>query len=248
MDTASCPKLLNESTLDKEELAKVTQQLISGNGQVKIADVVTALGPLLTHKDNHRRLTGLEFLTQCLGRIAEDKADLLDATEIHFLVTFLVDRLRDAPQMVGPALRGFSALAGMPGLRDPDFHAVLRALLLGEIHCQSLTVRDRARILELVEASLLSGDRLGPLRDSVDLSGQFVHGFLQCAEGETNPGNLSVLFRCWPVLLEHFDCAIFLEDIFEVLSCYFPIDFNQPKNSNPYSVTKDELKQGLHNR
>ena len=130
-------------------------------------------------------------------------------------------------------------------LQDPDLHVLIRAVLF-ELHCQSLTVQDRSRILDLVQMSLCPA-RLEALVASPLLAGQMVHGFLQCVEGETHPRNLAVIFGCWPILLQRFDCDIFIEDIFEVLSCYFPIDFNQPKN-NPYSVTKADLSQGLEAR
>lgn len=238
MDASLCPKLLSESILDEEEVVKVSGRVNDQETGLKIAEVVTALGPLLTHKEVPKRQLGCQFLSQCLVKIREDHLDL---AEIHLLATFLIDRLQDSPLMLSPALQGFSALSGMKQLGDEDLHAIVRALLF-ELHCQSLTVKDRSRILDLLHFSL-TGPRLRPLLDG-PLAGQFVHGFLQCVEGETNPRNLNVIFGCWPIILEHFDCGIFLEDIFEVLSCYFPIDFSQPKN-NPYSVTKEDLTRGL---
>ena len=53
----------------------------------------------------------------------------------------------------------------------------------------------------------------------------------QAVEGETNPRNLHTIFGLWPFVMTHFDLAEYTEDVFELFSCYFPIDFNPSKVS-----------------
>ena len=48
-------------------------------------------------------------------------------------------------------------------------------------------------------------------------------------EGETNPRNLHLIFGIWPLVMAHFELAEYTEDVFELFSCYFPIDFNPSK-------------------
>ena len=48
-------------------------------------------------------------------------------------------------------------------------------------------------------------------------------------EGETNPRNLHLIFGIWPLVMANFDLAEYTEDVFELFSCYFPIDFNPSK-------------------
>ena len=233
-----CPKLFGASSpvLDVDEVSGIVDRL--NQGASKIADLMTALGPLLTDPDASKRQLGCQCLSQVLVRLRDD---LLDAAEIHFLVTFLIDRLQDSPLMFSPVVEAFSALGALDALQDADLHQLTRSLLF-DLHCQSLTLKDRAKILDLLRLGL-SPSRLDPLLHS-PLAKEYLHGFLQCVEGETNPRNLKVIFDCWTILLTHLDCSIFLEDIFETLSCYFPIDFNQPKN-NPHSVTREDLSAGL---
>ena len=51
----------------------------------------------------------------------------------------------------------------------------------------------------------------------------------QAVEGETNPRNLHLIFGIWPLVMAHFKLAEYSEDVFELFSCYFPIDFNPSK-------------------
>lgn len=51
----------------------------------------------------------------------------------------------------------------------------------------------------------------------------------QAVEGETNPRNLHLIFGIWPLVMAHFELAEYSEDVFELFSCYFPIDFNPSK-------------------
>ena len=52
---------------------------------------------------------------------------------------------------------------------------------------------------------------------------------IQAVEGETNPRNLHLIFGIWPLVMSHFELAEYTEDVFELFSCYFPIDFNPSK-------------------
>lgn len=50
--------------------------------------------------------------------------------------------------------------------------------------------------------------------------------FLQSMDGEKDPRNLLLLFRIIPTVIANFKLDPFIEDFYEILSCYFPIDFN----------------------
>ena len=52
-------------------------------------------------------------------------------------------------------------------------------------------------------------------------------------EGETNPRNLHLIFGIWPLVMANFEMAEYTEDVFELFSCYFPIDFNPSKVGQP---------------
>ncbi|KAF9973632.1 hypothetical protein BGZ73_003128 [Actinomortierella ambigua] len=76
------------------------------------------------------------------------------------------------------------------------------------------------------------------------LGSEFVFGFIQCLDGEKDPRNLMLAFTLIKEIIQNFDIAQHVEDLFEVTFCYFPITFRPPPD-DPYGITADHLKIGL---
>uniref|UniRef100_A0A673Y7L8 MMS19 nucleotide excision repair protein n=1 Tax=Salmo trutta TaxID=8032 RepID=A0A673Y7L8_SALTR len=77
------------------------------------------------------------------------------------------------------------------------------------------------------------------------LGADFVFGFVQSVDGERDPRNLLLAFRiAGKIVREGYDLGKFTEELFEVTSCYFPIDFSPPPN-DPHGITQEELVLAL---
>ncbi|KAH0504569.1 MMS19 nucleotide excision repair protein-like protein [Microtus ochrogaster] len=64
---------------------------------------------------------------------------------------------------------------------------------------------------------------------------------VQVMDGEKDPRNLLVAFRIVHDLIsKDYSLGPFVEELFEVTSCYFPIDFTPPPN-DPYGIQRDDL-------
>lgn len=57
------------------------------------------------------------------------------------------------------------------------------------------------------------------------LGSGFVFGFIQAVDQERDPRNLLIIFSIVPIVSKYFKLEPFTEELFEVFSCYFPIDF-----------------------
>jgi DNA repair/transcription protein MET18/MMS19 len=90
---------------------------------------------------------------------------------------------------------------------------------------------------------------------------QFLSGYIALADGEKDPRNLMVAFAIARVLTLEFDISnklearfmslalpayidIALQDLFNIIFCYFPITFRAPAN-DPYGITSEDLKNAL---
>uniref|UniRef100_A0A8C3AVG3 MMS19 nucleotide excision repair protein n=1 Tax=Cyclopterus lumpus TaxID=8103 RepID=A0A8C3AVG3_CYCLU len=77
------------------------------------------------------------------------------------------------------------------------------------------------------------------------LGADFVFGFVQSMDGERDPRNLLLAFQIAKSIVRRgYDLGKFTEELFEVTSCYFPIDFSPPPN-DPHGITREELIQML---
>ncbi|XP_060245585.1 MMS19 nucleotide excision repair protein homolog isoform X4 [Meriones unguiculatus] len=73
------------------------------------------------------------------------------------------------------------------------------------------------------------------------LGADFTFGFIQVMDGEKDPRNLLLAFRIVHDLIsKDYSLGPFVEELFEVTSCYFPIDFTPPPN-DPYGIQRDDL-------
>lgn len=69
---------------------------------------------------------------------------------------------------------------------------------------------------------------------------------INAIEGERDPRNLIIIFTFIPKLLKLFKLDGLKEEMFDVLACYFPIDFN-PSASDLNLVSREDLAENLSN-
>ncbi|XP_040110733.1 MMS19 nucleotide excision repair protein homolog isoform X5 [Oryx dammah] len=73
------------------------------------------------------------------------------------------------------------------------------------------------------------------------LGADFTFGFIQVMDGEKDPRNLLVAFRIvYDLISRDYSLGPFVEELFEVTSCYFPIDFTPPPN-DPHGIQREDL-------
>lgn len=59
----------------------------------------------------------------------------------------------------------------------------------------------------------------------LEMRTEFILNFIQCIEGEKDPRNLLLVFSLHEVVSKQFYHGPLTEDLFDVVSCYFPIVF-----------------------
>lgn len=62
--------------------------------------------------------------------------------------------------------------------------------------------------------------------DFNSICSEFLLNVISSVDGERDPRNLLLLFSFLPRLFSSVSLGPLVEDAFEVVSCYFPIDFN----------------------
>lgn len=72
----------------------------------------------------------------------------------------------------------------------------------------------------------------------------FVYGFIASMDGERDPRNLIFLFNFLPEFIREIPLGHLVEEMFEVISCYYPIDFH-PAPDDPAPVTRQDLATAL---
>uniref|UniRef100_A0A669DYB9 MMS19 nucleotide excision repair protein n=1 Tax=Oreochromis niloticus TaxID=8128 RepID=A0A669DYB9_ORENI len=208
------------------------------DGKFTVLQLVEALGSSLTSSQPHTRARGVhllsEVLQECYG----------DLTEREVLIAFYENRLKDHYVVTPPVLKGLKALTKCTNLPPGSAVSMLRSVFQ-DIHVQCLS--QLCCKTHFFFFSFFSHD-VSLLRFPTELKGlgaDFVFGFVQSMDGERDPRNLLLAFQIAKNLIHGgYDLGKFTEELFEVTSCYFPIDFSPPPN-DPHGITREELVQAL---
>ncbi|XP_044194610.1 MMS19 nucleotide excision repair protein homolog isoform X1 [Thunnus albacares] len=205
------------------------------DGQFTILQLVEALGLSLTSSQPHTRARGVQLLSDVLQECYGD----LTEREVEVLIAFYENRLKDHYVITPPVLRGLRALTKCKTLPPGSAVSMLRSLFQ-DVHVQSLMLGERACVYNMLIN--LMETREAELKG---LGADFVFGFVQSMDGERDPRNLLLAFQIAKnIIYRGYDLGKFTEELFEVTSCYFPIDFTPPPN-DPHGITREELIQVL---
>ncbi|GAB1605862.1 MMS19 nucleotide excision repair protein homolog [Argonauta hians] len=201
------------------------------NKEVNLLEIVQCLGSALTTSDLTQRADGTKLLCDALHQIPQD---LLIFAEVELLCTFFCNRLGDHHSIQPAALHGLAALSNCCNVPSTVPEKLCRRIFR-EVQSQSLAQKDRYSVYTIIYNFLLT--KLDELKK---MEGDFVCGFIQAMDGEKDPRNLRLAFQCAEIILKHLPLGNFVEEIFEITACYFPIDF-QPPADNPHGIEKKDL-------
>jgi len=229
--------VLLQNEIDEDWMVSNTNRLSAKISlrESSLLQLVEVLGPVLTNEKSQVRCAGLLLLTSTIENIQED---FLQHDEIGLLVNFYTDRLKDHHSSIPQTLRGLLYLTKASNLTKDNLEVMIDRMFR-ELMVQQQVVRDRSVVFNIIANILFNRFELAK-----SLETQITVGLLQAAEGEKDPRNLSLIFRCTSYILDSLNVLHLAEDLFESLAVYFPIDFTPPKGIDA-SVTKEELVLGL---
>ena len=177
-----------------------------------LLELVVSLNKELNHEDAAIR-------TKNHQRLADELAKLPDGAlaphQARSLLDFFIARLEDPPS-ISPAASALSNLVSATSdLSAETMDGLKRALF--SVHMPGLTWRVRNDVLKLAAALLEKHST----HERLQLN--FVAGIAGLVEGEKDPRNLLFGFGLAGDSIRRFPNDDSLDEIFDILSCYFPI-------------------------
>ncbi|OWF55073.1 MMS19 nucleotide excision repair protein homolog [Mizuhopecten yessoensis] len=217
-----------------DSMAPDVVKLLTDN-TISLLELIEGLGKYLISEETSERGRVVKLLAEILHLIPTDK---LNATENELLVAYLCDRLKDHHSIQPPSLHGLLALCHSKNLPEGCPEKICRSIF-SEVQTQTLSQGDR-RIAYNIFSVLLTTS----LPELQKIGSDFVLGYIQAMDAEKDPRNLVIAFHCATTIIRNFQLGVFVEEMFEVVSCYFPVDFTPPPG-DPNGVTKEDLILGL---
>eukprot|EP01018_Ginkgo_biloba_P001984 Gb_13638 [translate_table: standard] len=212
-------------------------------GQLTIQVVVSDMEMYLTTTDNAVRARGILLLAEILTCL---RTKPLDDSSIHSLATFYTSRLADWQALRGAVIGCLALLRRKNdvGLVSAADARKLAQSYLENLQVQALTQQDRMLCLELLECLLdVYADAVSPLGDDL------VYGVCAAIDEEKDPRCLLLAFHIVELVVRLFpdaegpvgNCT---EDLFDIISRYFPISFTPPPNDS-LGITREDLSRAL---
>ncbi|NWU74696.1 MMS19 protein, partial [Onychorhynchus coronatus] len=185
----------------------------------------------LENTDPRTRGRGIQLLSEVLLQCYS----LLQEKEVLHLVLFYESRLQDHHLVIPSVLQGLRALSMCEVLSPGLAVSVLKAIFQ-EVHVQSLLQLGRHTVYSIITNFMSTREE-----ELKGLGADFTFGFIQVMDGEKDPRNLLVAFQIVrDIITKDYALGPFVEELFEVTSCYFPVDFTPPPN-DPHGIQREDL-------
>nr|CAD7406230.1 unnamed protein product [Timema poppensis] len=203
--------------LDRQELQNRTDD--SNDDYDTVSDTETDtmehLGDLLTNLNPEFRRKGILTLAYVLDNLP---VDFLGPDDLQYLVTFFCDRLKDHHTVIPATLQGIRAIVKMD--LPPNSSIFISTTLFQHVQCQQQAVGDRFNLYTILFTLM---DKY--VKELLSVTPDFVFGVISAIDGERDPRNLMFLFTMLPFFIKTFPLGHLTEEMFEVISCYYPVDF-----------------------
>ncbi|CAN7003878.1 unnamed protein product [Brassica oleracea var. botrytis] len=213
-------------------------------GVLSINQLVVEMDMYLTTTDDVVRARGsILLLAEMLDYL---KSKPLDNAVVHSLVGFFTAKLAEWRSVRG-ALSGCLALIKRKGVAGVvtavDAEAVAKSMAQS-IQVQSLALYDRKLCFELLECLLEQYPEA-----MINLGDLMVYATCEAIDGEKDPPCLMIAFHVVELLARLFPSpsgpvASEASDLFEFISCYFPLHYTHTKGDEA-SIPREDLSRGL---
>lgn len=218
---------------DPTQAAEIAQQTSTKlqQGDVKLLEVIKALGDYLQDNDSKIRGRAIHYLAAILQTLP---AKSLSRHDIPVLNTFLCSRLQD-----GGAVEALSILCRMDKYTKDNAKEVAQAMFEQFADMSDAKQSERYQVYLLLN-ELLSYHRTALL----EMGNTSLLGYVKVVGGEKDPRNLMLIFSMLRVLMIEWDISQHIDVMFDSVYAYFPITFRPPPN-DPYGITAQDLKDRL---
>lgn len=209
------------------------QQLVI-DASLTLSDFFELKRPLLLSASDDEKEAAFSELVELTCRFPND---FLSDQQVGLLLDFFLGAFESSTVTAPYAVRGIHHLVlnskNLPsGLETP-----LVQIMFRDGNVQGWDLEKRLLQYNIMEWLLVHRLKEMSVRDS-----DFVLTFIRAVGGERHPRCLPQVFRMFVIVARSFPIGPLVEDLFEVVACYFPVEFKQ--SSGDAAITQELLAQG----
>ncbi|XP_022919595.2 MMS19 nucleotide excision repair protein homolog [Onthophagus taurus] len=221
--------LFKELSIDSKEFKNHCSVIASAikNGEKQFINAIEDLQPFLTSSVKEERLKGILVISNILNDLPNIKE-----SELAVITNFFCARLQDHHDIVPYVIKGLVIVLNLNQLPQDASKVILKSIF-DNVPCQQQQQSDRYNIYCIFKR--LHETKKDELKEmGLDL----IYGIITSIDGEKDPRNLTFLFEWLEGFLNDYELGHLKEEFFEVLSCYFPVDF---RSNSEDGITRNLL-------
>uniref|UniRef100_A0AC35UF94 MMS19 nucleotide excision repair protein n=1 Tax=Rhabditophanes sp. KR3021 TaxID=114890 RepID=A0AC35UF94_9BILA len=202
-----------------------------------LESLVSGLGSELTSPDIDIRKDAVDKIFAFLKSIPND---FLSENEVGLLLEFFTAKIEEFAGSGSNAVEGvYYLLINMKNI-PTDSEVPIFLNIFKDANLDMLIQRERTRMYELFAHLISTKAKVQSLKS---IESSLIPSYISLAGGEKDPRCLIQSFDIFVKIVRNFDISAFAEEMFETIACYYPVEYNPPKNDT-FNVTKEMLAVG----
>uniref|UniRef100_A0A915IT21 MMS19 nucleotide excision repair protein n=1 Tax=Romanomermis culicivorax TaxID=13658 RepID=A0A915IT21_ROMCU len=209
-------------------------------GQETLLQVVARVESDLVSPDADKRNNAIKFLSDVLLLLPLSYPNDLEISTLVRFFTTRLDTIGNDNSSTSSCLRAIFYLSKCDQFNPNQNVVTIVNAVLKDVAVQSLTQEVRLLVFMLIRYFICRFPEALQQCES-----DFIVGFIKAAEAEKDPRNLMIIFDTFIKIASTFTIDYLAEDLFELISCYFPVDFKQRPIDEVHGITPEKLTEQL---
>uniref|UniRef100_A0A0N5CDT0 MMS19 nucleotide excision repair protein n=1 Tax=Strongyloides papillosus TaxID=174720 RepID=A0A0N5CDT0_STREA len=199
-----------------------------------LSDLVESLSEQILSIDIQERINGLDKILSVVKKF--DK-NFLTEGEVGLLLEFFIAKINDFALEKSCAIEGTRYVLYNNENIPKNCEKEIFQGIFKDANVQSWRVSDRGYLFDIFSFLIQTEERINNLKV---LESDVVLAFVTAATGEKDPRLLMKVFKIFLQIVKHFSLGHFVEDMFDVVACYYPVEYTPPDNDT-FNITREML-------
>uniref|UniRef100_A0A0N4ZQQ7 MMS19 nucleotide excision repair protein n=1 Tax=Parastrongyloides trichosuri TaxID=131310 RepID=A0A0N4ZQQ7_PARTI len=199
-----------------------------------LSDMIESLCNEITSSDIEERINSLDKILSVIKKF--DKTYLTES-EVGLLLEFFISKINDFALEQSRAVEGTHYILHTFDNIPKNCEKEIFQCIFKDADVQSWKQDDRSYLFDIFYFIMKTEENIKNLKM---MESDVVLAFITASQGEKDPRILMKVFKLFLHIVENFSLNRFVEEMFDIVCCYYPVDYTPPENDT-IKISKEML-------